>query len=686
MCSSSESETDLVCGANSEHICGSCSRVQNRLFGKRDRARLNKRTERPYTVQVHGNFILLSQCARKCLPCRVFQRALILEQCTYSGVQVLEASREPVYASLYGNMLCISIGKDLTKIVEAPVVCKPQANAVPGPLRLSANPSSDFSASSPFNSLRKWLRECEDQHGPSCSNLRWSNQNPTWLVQILSDNTLRLVPARNMPPLEYVALSYSWGDPAKLDQATWQKVLDNKSRREKMQRRQAGFPLSELSRTIRHSIKIVRELGFGYIWVDSICIPQGSNWNDEASRMHEVYGNAKFTLVAGAVENATESLLSHRAAWQYSRLPCSLAGYSLETLTPRLDEMRSGRSRVPVSSRAWTLQEERLSPRLVYWCGQMVYWSCSRVQRNELAVEPPRQPTDRFTRGPQRFMNLCWHRATDKLLDEWLGVVEDYLQRDLADATDRFPGISGMAVQFYQAFMPAVENAKPQEEYLAGLWRGNFARQLAWSVEKAGDPMKNLRAVGPSWSWASLPLCQSARICSSPEVAPAFQLQEERICDGADDALDAVKKGAAVKEVRIRARIRKLVGPSSRQVGWDSVSWKRGEEEQYRLPDPSIAVHARNPEDGRILVYEGHTEPLIGQLDYSIPADKVAYDSVHVPDGDESDLVAVEVEMSAMLLLQVVDQHAGTYRRAGACKGYWRGFFDGAAINWITLV
>ncbi|OIW28728.1 HET-domain-containing protein [Coniochaeta ligniaria NRRL 30616] len=688
MCPSSEPETDLVQGLNSEQICEGCSRIQNRLFGKRDRARLNKRTERPYTVQVHGSFTLLSECAKNCLPCRVFQRAILLEKCTYRGAQGLRICPETVYASLYGNLLCISIGKDDTKIVEAPVSCKKQSDALSGPLRLSANPTSDHGPSSPLNSLRKWLQECENQHGPSCSNLRWSNQNPTWLIHIQPNNLLRLVPARDLEFVDYVALSYSWGDPEKMDEESWQRVIGNKSRREKMQRRQVGFPLHELSRTIRHSIRIVKELGIEYIWVDSVCIPQGSNWNDEASRMHEVYGNAKFTLVAGAVENATEALLNHGPAWLYSRLPCTLAGYSLETLTPRLDEVRSGRSRVPVSGRAWTLQEERLSPRLVYWCGQMVYWSCSRVQRNELAVEPARQPTDMFTNGPQRFMNLCWHRETEKLLDEWLGVVEDYVQRDFADATDRFPGISGMAVQFYQALTPAGKDVSPREEYLAGLWRGSFARQLGWSVEKAGDPTKNLRAVAPSWSWASLPLCQVIKLCSTCEPAPAFHLQEERICSEAVDALDAVKKGANVKEVRVRGRVRKLVGSMSRKVNWDSVSWKGAHEaeEQYRLPDPSIPVHARNLEDGRILVYEGHTEPLVGQLDYIIPAWKATNDSVHVPDGDESDLVALEVELSTMLLMQVVDEHAGTYRRVGACKGYRRGCFDESAVIWITLV
>lgn len=352
--------------------------------------------------------------------------------------------------------------------------------------------------------------------------------------------------------------------------------------------------------------------------------------------MHEVYGNAKFTLVAGAVEDAADALLAHRAAWLYSRAPCSLAGYALETLAPRLDEVRAGLGRVPVNTRAWTLQEERLSPRLVYWYGQMVYWSCSRVQRNELAVEqppPPRQPSDRHMHGPQRFLKLCWHRETDRLLDEWLCVVVDYVQRGLANATDRFPGISGLAVLYYRTLTPALEGSEPQDEYLAGLWRGNFARQLTWSVERATDPTKNLTVVAPAWSWASLLLCQQMYISPPSESALAFRLQEDRTYADPMDALDAVKKGTTVREVKVQGRLRRFIGPSSRKAGWESVSWRGVDGEQYRLPDPNAPVHARNLEDGRLLAYGIHTQPLVGQLDYLIPACEGADDNVHVPAG-----------------------------------------------------
>lgn len=271
-------EPGIVHAVNFESFCDGCSRVQNGLFGKRDRARLDKKAERPYTVQLHGSFALLSACAKKCLPCRVFQRAVLLEQCTYRSARGLEDCREPVYATLYGDLLCITVRKGAAAIVEAPVSCKKQTVcALAGPLRLSANPTRDRGACSPIDSLKKWLRECETQHGPSCLNLRWSNQNPTWLIHIQPDNTLRLVPARDLPPVDYVALSYCWGDPAEMDEASWQRVRGNRSKRDRIPQRRLSFSPQELSRTLQHSVRIAREVGLRHVWVDSVCIPQGSD-------------------------------------------------------------------------------------------------------------------------------------------------------------------------------------------------------------------------------------------------------------------------------------------------------------------------------------------------------------------------------------------------------------------------
>lgn len=54
--------------------------------------------------------------------------------------------------------------------------------------------------------------------------------------------------------------------------------------------------ISELPRTFRNAVEIVRACALNYIWIDSLCIiqdkgPQGSNpdWEKESMKMGDIY-------------------------------------------------------------------------------------------------------------------------------------------------------------------------------------------------------------------------------------------------------------------------------------------------------------------------------------------------------------------------------------------------------------
>jgi hypothetical protein len=78
----------------------------------------------------------------------------------------------------------------------------------------------------------------------------------------------------------YVALSYRWGD-ANMTLTT------NATLSEHLHYIDVGT----LCTTIRDAIHVTREIGFRYLWVDSLCIIQDSeeDWEREALRMGEVY-------------------------------------------------------------------------------------------------------------------------------------------------------------------------------------------------------------------------------------------------------------------------------------------------------------------------------------------------------------------------------------------------------------
>jgi hypothetical protein len=65
------------------------------------------------------------------------------------------------------------------------------------------------------------------------------------------------------------------------------------------------IPLVELSKTFQDAIRISRELGERYLWIDSLCILQDDpqDWEEEAAKMHTIYGGATLTIAALSAED-----------------------------------------------------------------------------------------------------------------------------------------------------------------------------------------------------------------------------------------------------------------------------------------------------------------------------------------------------------------------------------------------
>ena len=63
-----------------------------------------------------------------------------------------------------------------------------------------------------------------------------------------------------------------------------------------------GFSLQSLPRTLRDAVQVTRDVGLRYLWVDALCIVQGtddlshSDWASEVRHMDRVYSNAHVTI------------------------------------------------------------------------------------------------------------------------------------------------------------------------------------------------------------------------------------------------------------------------------------------------------------------------------------------------------------------------------------------------------
>lgn len=701
---------------------------------------------------IHSSYRELDLCAvvSRCDTCRVIRRAFLLEQITGQDADRLAHPKNqwPIYAVLRlassgDSALLLSVRAPDEPLFSAAVrlSSRPRPLLPHDPTRGGARLRADL------GELRRLIHDCHRNHECS-SRYRWSRRNPAWLLRILPDNRAQLV-ERPPAPVDYVVLSYSWGNPATMPAAEWARIKGAATKTvngRPVPERLSPFLIWELPETMQDAIAITASLGFFYIWIDNVCIPKGTNWDTEAALMHEVYGNAALTLVASSSTKATDRMLHDRLAWLHRSKACKLRGLWLRNTQMPLDQVRL---QPPVAQRGWTLQEEYLSPRSLYWTGQRWYWSCAERQVAELSelgeldcppppppAAPPGSDAAAGSSCPQRFLELCRTGDERRLHEAWLDIVEAYTRRDLVAPKDRFLAIAGLAVRFYNAKAGSSSGGGSSgdgddndddddaaavtvtEEYLAGLWRDDFARHLAWSVVSAVDPSQNLQHIAPSWSWASLPLCVQTRtarafkpsghfrfIAVRQVVPPSHPLQSPA---GSEDSTDrgqlVEERGRNVKVVEVEGRFRRFVSDRAREVPWGALERKRGgggggDRVGFDFSAfPGERIYARNRADGRVLSKDAHAGEVVGQLDYlPVPlpgctgGGEGSTPAPYLPEGREKELVCLELGELAMLLLvpdRRGDRPESSYRRVGVAVGYGsrKGFFYGCETRRICLV
>jgi hypothetical protein len=173
----------------------------------------------------------------------------------------------------------------------------------------------------------------------------------------------------------FEALSHCWGGP--ITPVLTDEVLESF---------QKGLPFTELSANFKDAIVVTRQLGFQYLWIDSLCIIQTSkqDWEQESRRMDSVYGNATVTLSAMASGASTEGILKY-IPLEISPPPVSLPVFSESNDTnviikrdePTAEDLDWLDTKGPLSSRGWTLQEFVLSPRHLLYGAHQIYWKCA---------------------------------------------------------------------------------------------------------------------------------------------------------------------------------------------------------------------------------------------------------------------------------------------------------------------
>jgi hypothetical protein len=354
---------------------------------------------------------------------------------------------------------------------------------------------------------------------------------PTRCLDV-TDNRVRLVET-NQDRGPYIILSHRW-----TPTTTWncRTTPDNYSDRLK------GIDLKQLTKTFNDSIKITRELGFKYLWIDSICIIQkgddgieSKDWKTEALRMADYYQHAVFTIFAVVPEDNQGILRKRELPFrQLVRLPYRDTNgtpqghfYVLDSSTDWDTQFKERvRANPLLAERGWIFQEWFLSRRIIYFTPSGLFFECvEKLPMTEGYEEITYNPREK-SKALEPYFKASIRKFNGSTESLWYSLVEIYSQLQLTFDEDRIKAIAGIAKVVRDMFMQTDDSqSKPTKryEYVSGLWLRDIHHGLLWQKrngEQSGEPWESL-ARPPSWSWASL----KSAVCwnkKPPSTKPAM--------------------------------------------------------------------------------------------------------------------------------------------------------------------
>ena len=232
-----------------------------------------------------------------------------------------------------------------------------------------------------FDLLRAWLRRCDKEHACNGRGPGLKKVLPTRLLFVGNLNTdiLSICNTTELGDKDYVALSHCWGN---LSEEEKRKICTTG---ENFRSRQKGFSINDLPRTFQDAIRVTRELGQQYLWIDSLCILQDDDkkdWKYEAKRMEDVFSSAYCVIAAHPATSSEESsapsphkgFLQRGISSRYVQIT-DASGRRIYFCAD-MDDFENDVNKSPLNTRGWVLQERALSRRTVHFTTNHMYWEC----------------------------------------------------------------------------------------------------------------------------------------------------------------------------------------------------------------------------------------------------------------------------------------------------------------------
>jgi hypothetical protein len=198
--------------------------------------------------------------------------------------------------------------------------------------------------------------------------------------------------------------------------------------------------------------------------------------------MPDIYASAEFTIAASCAVDTSQGFLEFKARTE------QIYRFKSEALGNFFVSIQVLEDHEPLQTRAWALQEDVLSVRMLSFNRQSIQFECSEESR-QLDKQKLENTESIYVphKVPRTLIGLTIRSEI------WYALVEEYTKRNLTFKDDRLLAISGLADRF---------EGDGKQTYLAGLWQAQLPLSLLWKCVKPERQPEVQRA--PSWSWASI--------------------------------------------------------------------------------------------------------------------------------------------------------------------------------------
>ncbi|KAF3006924.1 hypothetical protein E8E13_011266 [Curvularia kusanoi] len=428
--------------------------------------------------------------------------------------------------------------------------------SIPGPIRMHLFPSntnvshsikselsSNTGSESALTFLEGKLAECQASHTQCCTGAAGKTYLPTRVIDV-GERGHELIHLRNSSDIagdsKYAALSHCWGG----QQIITLNALSEASLR-------GGFTIQALPQTFQDAVVVCRRNNVRYLWIDSLCIFQDSeeDWSRESNCMQDVYSRGSFTIAATAAHDGREGLFFDRLnprmgpvqieiTWRADEYPARLdteskflpeaGSYFFGDPTGFIQDI----DQAPLNNRAWVVQERYLSPRIMHFSREVLYWECAECIANELY--PNRFPDfmmgyesknlvglknfSLLSKGsrphePQAALpGVVAHDPLSYIYTRWLRFRRLYTACKRTRDQDLLVALMGIASNVHDLFLEHGLGQTNDDDdhtlsasFIAGMWKHYLLIELCWSIvsiaEQLPDRPADWRA--PTWSWAS---------------------------------------------------------------------------------------------------------------------------------------------------------------------------------------